>query len=74
MLTSYPVPTPYNEPVRAYAPGTAERTSVRAKLKAMSAEVREIPLWINGEEVPHRQQAYQRDASQACPTYWRIAA
>ena len=51
MLSSYPVPTPYNEPVRAYAPGSPERASIRAKLKEMSAEVREIPLFINGNEV-----------------------
>lgn len=45
------VPTPVNEPVRAYAPGSAERASLKAKLSAMLAEEVEIPLVIGGEPV-----------------------
>jgi len=59
MLPSYPVPIPYNEPVRAYAPGSPERASIQAKLKEMRSQVIDIPLLINGREV-HTQN--RRDA------------
>ena len=45
------VPTPENEPVRAYAPGSPERASLAGALASMSAETVEIPLVIGGEEV-----------------------
>jgi 1-pyrroline-5-carboxylate dehydrogenase len=51
MLSSYSVPVPYNEPVRAYAPGSPERAAIKAKLKQMRSQVMEIPLLIDGEEV-----------------------
>jgi 1-pyrroline-5-carboxylate dehydrogenase len=47
------VPTPANEPVRSYAPGSPERASLEARLKELSAApVLDIPLTINGEPVP----------------------
>ncbi len=43
------VPVPVNEPVRNYAPGTAERTSLEARLKELaSAGPIELPLTIGG--------------------------
>ena len=48
---SYRVPTPINEPIRSYAPGTSERQALKNKLAAMSAEKIEIPLVIGGKEV-----------------------
>ncbi|HEY7290467.1 MAG TPA: L-glutamate gamma-semialdehyde dehydrogenase [Vicinamibacterales bacterium] len=45
------VPPPVNEPVRSYAPGSPERTSVKARLKAMAADKVDIPLIIGGKEV-----------------------
>ncbi len=45
------IPEPRNEPVQSYAPGTAERTAVRAALDAMSRSPRELPLFIDGKEV-----------------------
>src|SRR5262245_41087673 len=45
------VPTPVNEPVKSYAPGSPERAELKARLKAMSAERIEIPLVIGGREV-----------------------
>ena len=45
------VPVPTNEPVRSYAPGTPERTSLQGRLESMSKETPEIPLIIGGEEV-----------------------
>ena len=45
------VPPPVNDPIRSYAPGTADRASVKARLKQMAGEVVEIPLFIGGKEV-----------------------
>jgi len=45
------IPTPVNEPVKAYAPGSPERASIKARLASMAAEQIEVPLIINGEEI-----------------------
>ncbi|MCY7353794.1 MAG: L-glutamate gamma-semialdehyde dehydrogenase [Lysobacter sp.] len=45
------VPLPVNEPVKAYAPGSPERTSLKAKLAEMSSEKIEMPLVIDGKDV-----------------------
>ena len=45
------VPEPHNEPVLDYAPGSAERSSLRARIAAMHAEVADIPLVIGGREL-----------------------
>jgi 1-pyrroline-5-carboxylate dehydrogenase len=45
------VPAPVNEPIRAYAPGSPERASLKAKLKQMSSEKIDMPLIIGGKEV-----------------------
>jgi 1-pyrroline-5-carboxylate dehydrogenase len=45
------IPEPVNEPVRAYAPGSPERRSIKAKLKELSSTEIEIPLIIGGKEV-----------------------
>jgi 1-pyrroline-5-carboxylate dehydrogenase len=45
------VPPPLNEPVKAYAPGSAERAELKARLTAMASERIEIPLVIAGKEV-----------------------
>src|SRR3954462_10046120 len=44
------VPPPVNEPVRQYAPGSAERASLKAKLAAMAGETIDMPLIIGGNE------------------------
>ncbi|MPZ19467.1 MAG: L-glutamate gamma-semialdehyde dehydrogenase [Luteitalea sp.] len=44
------VPAPVNEPVRSYAPGTGERTMLKARLAAIAAERVEIPIIIGGNE------------------------
>ena len=44
-------PAARNEPVRDYAPGSAERRSVQARLRAMSDERIEIPMVIGGRDV-----------------------
>jgi 1-pyrroline-5-carboxylate dehydrogenase len=44
------VPLPVNEPVKTYAPGSPERTELKARLATMSAERIEIPIVIGGKE------------------------
>ena len=45
------VPVAVNEPVKSYAPGSAERAQLKARLAEMANERIEIPLIIGGEEV-----------------------
>ncbi len=45
------VPTPKNEPIRGYAPGSSERASLESRLASMAGECPEIPIIIGGEEV-----------------------
>jgi len=45
------IPEPSNEPVRAYAPGSPEKKSLKAKLIELRSQEIEIPLIIGGEEV-----------------------
>ncbi len=40
-----------NEPVLNYAPGSPERESIKAALKKMRSEIRDIPMFIDGKEV-----------------------
>ncbi|MBT8335818.1 MAG: L-glutamate gamma-semialdehyde dehydrogenase [Gemmatimonadetes bacterium] len=51
MNGSIRIPTPINEPVLSYAPGTPERASLKARLAEMAANPVEVPLIISGEEV-----------------------
>jgi 1-pyrroline-5-carboxylate dehydrogenase len=45
------VPTPVNEPVLSYAPGTPERAALKQTLADLSGQVIDIPLVIGGKEV-----------------------
>ncbi len=45
------VPPPSNEPVKSYAPGSPERTELKARLASMAKERVEIPLIIGGKDV-----------------------
>jgi 1-pyrroline-5-carboxylate dehydrogenase len=45
------VPAPHNEPNLTYAPGTAERAQLKAKLKELAGQRLDIPLVIGGREV-----------------------
>jgi 1-pyrroline-5-carboxylate dehydrogenase len=52
MVNSIPMPpTPINEPVLGYLPGSPERSSLEKELDRQLSEVLEIPCIINGEEV-----------------------
>jgi 1-pyrroline-5-carboxylate dehydrogenase len=43
------VPPPVNEPVRAYAPGSAERAAVEAKIKELAASPVELTMAVGGQ-------------------------
>ena len=44
------VPPPLNEPVRAYAPGSAERAAVEAKIKELAASPVELTMAVGGQQ------------------------
>jgi 1-pyrroline-5-carboxylate dehydrogenase len=44
------VPTPVNEPVRQYAPGSAERARLEGRLKELAADQVELTMTIDGEQ------------------------
>ncbi len=48
---SVPIPTPVNEPVRGYAPGSDERRSLEAAVRAMAGTRVEAPCVIGGQSV-----------------------
>jgi len=45
------VPVPVNEPIRSYAPGSADRALLKARLASMAGERVDIPLIIGGKEI-----------------------
>jgi 1-pyrroline-5-carboxylate dehydrogenase len=45
------VPPAVNEPVKAYAPGSVERSELKARLRSMAGERADIPLIIGGHEI-----------------------
>jgi len=47
----FKVPTPKNEPVLNYAPGSKERALLKKALEEARAQVLDIPMYIGGEEV-----------------------
>jgi 1-pyrroline-5-carboxylate dehydrogenase len=51
MNPSAEIPTPVNEPVLSYAPGTRERTELKQALKDLSGRQIEIPVVIGGKEI-----------------------
>ncbi len=57
-----PVPKPANESIKAYAPGSPEKASLKAKLHEMMSQEIEIPLIIGGKEV-----RTGRTATAVCP-------
>ncbi|WKN45627.1 L-glutamate gamma-semialdehyde dehydrogenase [Tunicatimonas pelagia] len=47
----YQVPTPINEPIYDYAPGTSEREALQATLTALQSQQVEVPLYIGSEQI-----------------------
>jgi len=45
------IPTAKNEPVRAYAPGTAETQSLKSKIQEMKSTEVDIPMYIGGQQI-----------------------
>ena len=45
------IPRPANEPVLGYAPGSAERATLKAELERMAGETVEIPVIVGGKEI-----------------------
>ncbi len=79
----YRVPSPVNEPVKGYAPGSPERRELGAAIAALSQEVMEIPCVIGGREVrtgrileqhvPHAHRRVVARAHQAGPREMQAA-
>src|SRR2546425_9728340 len=51
MNTIPKIPTPVNEPILSYVPGSAERADLKRALKEMSGQPVEIPIVIGGREI-----------------------
>jgi len=51
----YKVPTPVNEPVKSYAPGSAEKKELKAMLQHLRSQEVDIPMFIGGQEVRSHQ-------------------
>ncbi|MEO5645241.1 MAG: L-glutamate gamma-semialdehyde dehydrogenase [Bacteroidia bacterium] len=47
----YKVPTPINEPIKMYAPGSPERIELKKMLAELRAVELDIPMYIGGKEV-----------------------
>jgi 1-pyrroline-5-carboxylate dehydrogenase len=45
------IPVAFNEPVKNYAPGSAERIELQNKLAEMQSQIIEVPMIINGKAV-----------------------
>lgn len=45
------VPAPVNEPIRSYAPGTADRASLKRAIADLKSNQVDIPMFIGGQEV-----------------------
>ena len=77
MSGAFSVPPARNEPIRGYAPGSAERASLSERLASMAKERIEAPMVIAGERVsgdeqftvaaPHRHQHVLADVHAAGP-------
>jgi 1-pyrroline-5-carboxylate dehydrogenase len=50
-LGYFSYPSPVNEAVLTYGPGTAERKALKAALKELKSEEADIPMYIGGEQV-----------------------
>ena len=50
-IGSFSYPTPVNEPVLSYAPGTRERDLLKKALKDLKSKKPDVPMYIGAEEV-----------------------
>jgi 1-pyrroline-5-carboxylate dehydrogenase len=78
------VPRPENDPNLSYAPGTAARAELKARLKQMADETVDIPIIIGGKEIrtgqtekvvmPHKHGHVLANFHKATPEHVRQAA
>ncbi|MBI3234501.1 MAG: L-glutamate gamma-semialdehyde dehydrogenase [Bacteroidetes bacterium] len=47
----FKIPTPINEPVLSYAPGSAERKALKAALTEARSKQLDVPMYIGGKEI-----------------------
>jgi len=47
----FQIPQPKNEPILQYAPGSGERSELKARLKEMLSQQIDVPMIIGGEEI-----------------------
>ena len=47
----FSTPTPVNEPIKSYAPGSAEKRDIKKSLTDLNSSVIKIPLVIGGEHI-----------------------
>ncbi|MBN1118206.1 MAG: L-glutamate gamma-semialdehyde dehydrogenase [Bacteroidales bacterium] len=47
----YIIPTPVNEPVKSYAPGSTERSEILKAIEELKSKESDIPMIINGQEI-----------------------
>ncbi|MFA6003462.1 MAG: L-glutamate gamma-semialdehyde dehydrogenase [Elusimicrobiota bacterium] len=72
MNARFQVPTPINEPILGYAPGSPERKAFSARLAELKSQQPDIPLYIGSKEVRTRKTAQCRaphDQSQVLGCY-----
>ena len=50
-IGTFAAPSPVNEPVKSYAPGSPERASLKAELERQAGTTVEVPLRIGGESI-----------------------
>jgi 1-pyrroline-5-carboxylate dehydrogenase len=78
------VPPPVNEPVRSYAPGSAERTSLEARLTQLEGEQLDLTTTIAGRQAmaageridvvqPHRHASVLGTTAESSPGQWQAA-
>ena len=77
LLANPKIPTPVNEPVKQYAPGSPERAELKAALASAAAEKIEIPIDIGGQRYrtekkllarsPHRHAHVLAESYEATP-------
>jgi len=50
-MGNFRIPTPVNEPIKSYLPGSPERKALRQALADLKSHKLEIPMIIGGKEV-----------------------
>jgi 1-pyrroline-5-carboxylate dehydrogenase len=78
------VPTPLNEPIKQYAPGSPERASLESRLKELAAEPLDLTSTIDGDSLmasgdriqvvqPHRHAALLGTTAESSADEWQRA-